>query len=205
VAPTAFREGHVDVDGVRIRYAEAGQGTPLVHLQSPGGMRLTPAHDLLSRRFRVLAFEMPDGRSPENALARAIEKLGLDTFNVLGTSFGATAALGLALHEPQRVLALVLEAPTAIHPDDRDGGLEGRLANLATPTLVLFGTTDDVVPAAMARVYKALMSNCHLVFVYAAGHAISADRPEAFAEVVVDFLERHEAFVISRARTVIHP
>ena len=35
------------------------------------------------------------------------------------------------------------------------------------------------------------MSNCHLVFVYAAGHVISADRPEAFAEVVLDFLERH--------------
>lgn len=38
-----------------------------------------------------------------------------------------------------------------------------------------------------------------------AGHAISTDRPEAFAKVVVDFLERHEAFVISRTQTVIHP
>jgi hypothetical protein len=43
------------------------------------------------------------------------------------------------------------------------------------------------------------------VFVYDAGHGISTDRPEAFAEVVVDFLERHEAFVISRTETVIHP
>ena len=39
----------------------------------------------------------------------------------------------------------------------------------------------------------------------AAGGAIAAERPEAFAEVVSDFLERHEAFVISRARSVIHP
>jgi pimeloyl-ACP methyl ester carboxylesterase len=103
------------------------------------------------------------------------------------------------------VRALVLEAPTAIRPDKRDADLERRLSDLATPTLVLFGTGDDVVAPAMGRVYKASMSNCHLVFVYAAGHAISADRPEAFTEVVVDFLERHEAFVISRARTVIHP
>jgi hypothetical protein len=43
------------------------------------------------------------------------------------------------------------------------------------------------------------------VFVYAAGHAISADRPEAFVEVVADFLERHEAFVINRGQTVIYP
>ncbi len=44
-----------------------------------------------------------------------------------------------------------------------------------------------------------------LHLVYDAAHAISTDRPEAFTEVVVDFLERHEAFVISRAETVIHP
>jgi hypothetical protein len=43
------------------------------------------------------------------------------------------------------------------------------------------------------------------VFVYDAGHVISTDRPEAFTEVVADFLERHEAFVISRAQTLIHP
>ena len=35
--------------------------------------------------------------------------------------------------------------------------------------------------------------------------ACAADRPEAFAEVVADFLERRDAFVISRAETVIHP
>ena len=57
----------------------------------------------------------------------------------------------------------------------------------------------------MGRVYKTLMRDCHLVFVYDAGHAISTDRPAAFTEVVEDFLERHDAFVISRAETVIHP
>ena len=31
------------------------------------------------------------------------------------------------------------------------------------------------------------MPNCHLVYVYDAGHAISTDRPEAFTEVVADF------------------
>jgi hypothetical protein len=38
-----------------------------------------------------------------------------------------------------------------------------------------------------------------------AGHAIAAERPEAFAEVVGDFLDRHDAFVVSRTPTVIHP
>jgi pimeloyl-ACP methyl ester carboxylesterase len=63
-----FSEGYVEADGFRIRYMEAGQGTPLVHLHGAGGLRLTPAHDLLSRQFRVVAFEMPGfGQSPRTA------------------------------------------------------------------------------------------------------------------------------------------
>ena len=259
-----FSEGYVEADGFRIRYMESGQGTPLVHLHGAGGLRLTPAHDLLSRHFRVVAFEMPGfGQSPENSrtrsmpelastMAQAIENLGLDTFNLMGTSFGGKTALWLALQAPARVLALVLEAPAAIrqeaaeppsnspeemarrlfaHPErlgaipladpatraktqplvqrlrgpNRDADLESRLPGLVTPTLVLFGTLDRVIAPAMGRVYKDLIPGCHLTFVYDAGHAISTDRPEAFAEVVGDFLERHDAFVISRSATVIHP
>jgi pimeloyl-ACP methyl ester carboxylesterase len=260
----AFKENHVEADGFRIRYMEAGHGVPLVHLHGAGGFRLTPGHDLLSEKSRVIAFEMPGfGQSPENTrtrnmtelaatMAKAVEKLGIDSFNLMGTSFGAKTALWLATQQRERVLALVLEAPAAIRPEgsqppsgspeemarrlyahperlssmplpdpavqtktrslvarlrgpDRDADLERQLGGLATPTLVLFGTVDRVIPPEMGHLYKELMPNCHLVFVYDAGHAISTDRPEAFTEVVVDFLERHEAFVISRTPTVIHP
>jgi pimeloyl-ACP methyl ester carboxylesterase len=260
----AFSEGFVEADGFRIRYMEAGQGPPLVHLHGAAGLRLTLAHDLLSQKFRVIAFEMPGfGQSPENnrtrdmaelasTMARAAANLGLDNFNLMGTSFGGKAALWLAVQQPDRVIALVLEAPAAIrpagseppsgspeemarrlyaHPErmppmppvdppmqaktralvarlrgrDRDADLETRLRELATPTLVLFGTLDAVIPPEMGRLYKELIPNCHLVFVYDAGHAIGAERPEAFTEVVADFLERHEAFIISRTPTVIHP
>jgi pimeloyl-ACP methyl ester carboxylesterase len=88
---------------------------------------------------------------------------------------------------------------------DRDPDLEARLSEVAIPTLVLFGTLDRVIPPEMGHFYKELMPNAHLVFVYDAGHAISTERPEAFAEIVADFLERREAFVISRNETVIHP
>src|SRR5436853_4068386 len=126
MAQSAFREGHVDADGFRIRYLEAGDGVPLVHLHGAGGLRLTPAHELLARRFRVVAFEMPGfGNSPVNTrtesmpelastMARAVDKLGLDTFNLMGTSFGGKTALWLALQATGRVLGLVLEAPAAL-------------------------------------------------------------------------------------------
>lgn len=260
----AFREGHVEADGFRIRYCEAGQGAPLVHLHGAGGLRLTPAHDLLARHFRVIAFEMPGfGNSPENSrtrtmpeyaltMAQAADALGLDRFNLWGTSFGGKAALCLAVQQPERVRALILEAPAVIRPEGvrppsgtpeemarllyghperqksivlpdaatqaktrplvmrllapaRDQALEAQMRELETPTLVLFGTLDHVIPSQMGRIYKELMPNCQLSLVYDAGHVIAAERPEAFTEVVTDFLERHEAFVISRTDTVIHP
>jgi pimeloyl-ACP methyl ester carboxylesterase len=261
----AFREGFVEADGFRIRFMEAGQGTPLVHLHGAGGMHLTPAHDLLSRRYRVIAFEMPGfGDGPENirtetigqlagTMSAAVTALGVEKFNLMGTSFGGRVALWLAVQHPERLHALVLEAPAAIrlaatkppweikpeemvhwlyaHPErlgDRpvvnptaqpkirnllqrlirtagDTDLEARMRELVTPTLVMFGTLDRMISPDLGRCYKELIPNCHLVFVYDAGHAITTDRPEAFADVTADFLERHEAFVINRTETVIHP
>jgi pimeloyl-ACP methyl ester carboxylesterase len=88
---------------------------------------------------------------------------------------------------------------------DRDTALEALLPDLTTSTLVLFGTLDRLMPPELGRHYKALLPNCNLVLVYDAGHAIGAERPEAFVEVVGDFLERHEAFIISRNETLINP
>jgi pimeloyl-ACP methyl ester carboxylesterase len=263
-AGEAFREGHVEADGFRIRYMTAGEGPALVHLHGAGGLRLTRGHYLLSASFRVVAFEMPGfGGSPENertrdmaelaaTMAAAAAALGFDQFNLMGTSFGGKTALWLAAQEPERVRALVLEAPAAIRPPGhepptgspeemarrlyahpermpplpapdpavrakqarlvsrlrgpgRDADLEARMRDLAIPTLVLFGTVDRVIPPDMGHFYKELLPNCNLVFVYDAGHAISAERPEAFVDAVADFLERREAFVISRTDTVIHP
>jgi pimeloyl-ACP methyl ester carboxylesterase len=265
-----FQEFHVEADGFRIRYLAGGPesgleiGPPLVHLHGAGGLRLNPAHALLARRYRVIAFEMPGfGASPENtrtedqaALARtmaaAVAALGFERINLMGTSFGGKTALYLAAQAPERVAALVLEAPAAIrppggrppagtpeemarmlfaHPErvaplpardpaevaqtarlvarlrgpERDPELEAMMRGLATPTLVLFGTLDRVIPSEMGRHYKALLPNASLVLVYDAGHAIGTDRPEAFVEVVSDFLERHEAFIISRHETLINP
>jgi pimeloyl-ACP methyl ester carboxylesterase len=183
-------EGHGEGGG--------GQRPLLICLQGPGAPRVTPAHDLLAARFRLIVLEPPGASS--DTLAAAIARPGPETFDLLATSAGAEAALRLALQEPRRVRALVLEAPTL-----GDAGLERRLSEVTAPTLVLVGTRDDAAATEAARRVKERVPDCHLVFVYDAGGAIAAERPEAFAEVVSDFLERHEAFVISRARSVIHP
>jgi pimeloyl-ACP methyl ester carboxylesterase len=101
--------------------------------------------------------------------------------------------------------ARMLALTKRLRGPDRDPDLEGRLGGLTIPVLAVFGTRDGLIPPEMARLYKDLIPDAHLVFVYDAGHAISAERPEAFVEVVGDFLEREDAFVISRAKTVLLP
>jgi pimeloyl-ACP methyl ester carboxylesterase len=259
----AFREGFVRADGFQIRYLEAGEGPPLVHLHGAGGLRLNPAHDLLARQFRVIAFEMPGFGAEENqrtrdmpelasTMAKASRELGLTRFNLMGTSFGGKVAVFLALDQPELVRVLVLEAPAAIRPEglqppsgspeaiaralyahperrpptppadpivgarmmaltkrlrgpDRDPELEARMGGLTMPVLVVLGTRDGLIPPELGRRYKELIPDAHLVFVYDAGHAIASERPEAFVEVVGDFLEREDAFVISRTKTILLP
>ena len=262
----AFQEHHVEVDGFRIRYLEAGEGPPLVCFHASGGQRLSRGHDLLAERYRVILFEAPGfGRSAVNdrtasvadlarTMASAVDALGVERYSVWGTSFGGRLACWLAVQYAERLDALVLVAPAAIlpeghtsrvagvpladrarlyfaHPErqpdgpppdptviakqeallqrlrgpNRDADLRGRLADLNVPTLVLFGTEDRLIPSEMGRVYREIMPNCHLILVYDAGHHIDADRPEAFASVVGDFLERHEQFVVTRTSSLIHP
>jgi pimeloyl-ACP methyl ester carboxylesterase len=124
----AFTEGHVEADGFRIRYMEAGQGRPVVMLHGMGGLMLSKVHDKLAKKYRVIAFEMPGfGQSPANAtsqsvrdlaqtMAQAAAQLGLDTYALIGMSFGGRVALWQALQVPQQVDLLVLISPTAVVP-----------------------------------------------------------------------------------------
>src|ERR1700722_5003065 len=154
-----FREGRVEADGFRLRYLEAGpsqstDGPALVHLHGAGGMRLNRAHELLAECYRVVAFEMPGfGMSAENTrtrnqaelaatMGRAAAALGLDRYNLMGTSFGARTALYLAAQAPEQVAALVLESPAAIR-------LAGSLPPAGTPEQVarlVYGHPERMPP-----------------------------------------------------------
>lgn len=261
---TAVQEGYVEADGFRIRYVEAGQGYPVVMLHSAGGLMLSKVHDELAKKYRVMALEMPGfGQSPVNAKSQSVEdlaqtmaqaaaQLGLDTYALVGTSFGGRVALWQALQSPQHVDLLVLIAPTAVVPDgytmpsvapdqigklmlahpenapawplvdpanvakemalvqrlkgsSRDTELEGKLGEVQTQTLVVFGTADKVVPPAMGRTYRERMPNCHYVMVYDAGHAVAAERPEALTNTIIDFLDLRETFLVSRRDGRINP
>ncbi len=104
-----------------------------------------------------------------------------------------------AIVAQQQVLVQRLIGPA------RDEVLESRMPGLNIPVLVLFGTMDRMIPSEMGRHYCEKLPNCHLILVYDAGHAVDADRPEAFVSVVSDFLQHHEAFLVNRQSGLIHP
>jgi len=100
--------------------------------------------------------------------------------------------------EKQRALTRRLMGPA------RDPDLEARMAGLRVPVLVVFGTLDSVIPPEMGRLYKEILPNCNLVFLYDAAHESDADRPEAFVALVNDFLDRHEAFLVNTRSSLIN-
>ena len=126
MAGEAFEERFVEADGFRIRYVEAGKGPLLICLHGGGGLRLAPAHDILAKNHRVIAFEMPGfGASPENrrsastedlgrSMNAAVAALGLDRYCIMGTSFGSKVALWMAIERPEAVESIVLISPAAI-------------------------------------------------------------------------------------------
>jgi len=126
----------------------------------------------------------------------------LEEFDVLACgTVAADRALRVALEQSARVHALVL---AAAEPPQYEG-LAKRMSELKAPVLTLFGTRDPTVPPAIGRRWRALLPGCHIVFIYDAGSDIAGDRPEAFAEVVLDFLADPGAFLVNRASGVRQP
>jgi len=261
----AFKEAFVEADGFRIRYLEGGIGPALVCLHGGGGLRLAPAHDMLAKNHRIVAFEMPGfGTSAENRRSQSTEDLGrtmnaavaalkLDRYRLMGTSFGSKVALWMALQNQETVECVVLISPAAIrekqgpvpthlgpeeaaallfaHPErqprgappprelvakhaaltsrllgpPRDTPFEDRLRQLRLPVLALFGTADRVTPPEGAHLFQEILPKCYVVIVYDAAHAIDADRPEALASVVDDFLARKDRFLVRNTSGLIHP
>jgi pimeloyl-ACP methyl ester carboxylesterase len=211
-----FEEAFVEADGFRIRYVAGGSGHPIIHLHGGGGLQLSPAYELLAQTFRVIAFEMPGfGTPPENGRSASIEDLarsmnaavaalGIERYSLMGSSFGSTLALWMAILRPESVEAIVLNAPATLRASP-DESFVKRAADLSLPVLALFGTVDTISPPEDAHLYRNLLQNCHIMLVYGAGHAIDDDRPEAFASLAGDFLTRKEQFVVRETSALIHP
>ena len=256
-----FAEGHIETYAGRLRYRESGAGYPVVVINGlPWRDPVVP--ETLAREYRVLEMTLPADAPAGDASPTAREMTDMASpvvsamvdggYTLIGTSFGASAALWLALRQPERVEALVLISPVGIEPaagfsaedDERlarrlfahpeaaglkqappdteaaeleraalarlrsvshDSELEAGLAGVRCPTLVVFGQEDRLISPAAARVYQERVLTCNVAWVYDAGHAIAAERPEALAGLVLDYVKRRETFIVEDRAGIINP
>jgi pimeloyl-ACP methyl ester carboxylesterase len=215
----------VQADGLAVRCIESGQGNPVVVIEGPGETSPSVLASLLANEFRVIALEMPprthSSAKAEAVLARemartldhAVAAAGLERYVLVAGSASAPAALWQAIEARERIEALVLIAPKglaahargAANGAEHDVELERRLGEIEAPTLILFGTNEDMVPCETARAYAQRIPTSYVVLVYDAGEAIETERPEALLGAVRDFVQRREKFVVNSASTAINP
>ncbi len=146
------------------------------------GEKRAALRDLVAAKFRVID-KVPSGS---------------ERYGVIAGSDAAAAALSLALEKPEAVSALVLLGPQLIHGDGRvaDEALIGRLASLKVPLLTVFGTKDKAAPPEAGRHYRERLAACNVIFVYDAGAAMGDERPEAIADLAIDFFHRGDTFLV---------
>jgi pimeloyl-ACP methyl ester carboxylesterase len=176
----------------------AGKGRPVIVFAA--GFASSPAHLALAERFRVI---VADGaalspRALGEAAATWAAEEGLDEVGLVGAGALAAAALWAARVAGDRASAIVLVSPDlplgdGIDDDDQ-AALRPLLTEVTTPKAVLIGTLDAGQPRNAAALYRTRLSRANVVLVYDAGADIAADRPDAFARVAGDFLDRQGRF-----------
>jgi len=154
------------------------------------GEKSAALRDLIAAKFRVI------DKAPA----------GSERFGVIAGSGAAAAALALALERPAGVSALILVGPQLIRADGRaaDEALVARLGELKVPLLTIFGTKDQAAPPEAGRHYRERLGRCNVVFVYDAGAAMADERPEAVAELAIDFFHRGDTFLVRQTSDLLY-
>jgi pimeloyl-ACP methyl ester carboxylesterase len=205
---SSFKEGVLECNGLTIRYAESGEGQPVVIFSAGESRLFDDVAAALAAHHRVIVLDAPaSGVSliPNFAknLAQALARLGVASCSVIGVSQGATPALAQAVYTPEQVHRLVLLSPALAsvqHPE-----LGARLREVKAPTLVLVGTRDRSGAREAGHVCREQIPACHLLLVYDAGQAIAADRREACLSPIGEFLEQGEGFIVFHESQLIRP
>jgi pimeloyl-ACP methyl ester carboxylesterase len=84
-----------------------------------------------------------------------------------------------------------------LRPAEGNADLLEHLADIAAPTLVLWGTADEVIPPEGGRLFVQRIPNSYRILVYGAAHSLPVAACRQFVALTTDFIERGERFVVA--------
>jgi pimeloyl-ACP methyl ester carboxylesterase len=179
------------INGIDVYYEVSGDGPPLLFINGSGSTidDVRPLTGLFAPAFQVaIADSRGMGRSsvPEVAYAMAdlaidaiglADRLGWNTFNLIGVSFGGMVAQEIAVTVPERIQRLVLmctssggaggssyPARRSSHPADLTGSRRLRMARLSQRRSLVLGCvcTTEVTPSSCRtrRRYRKSSTSC---------------------------------------------
>ena len=170
----------------------------------------SPLAAALSGRYTVVHRQLSGDGADE--VERIVASLNFPLYALVVIAAAAAPALRLALGRPELApAALVLVSPDltpgpADAPGSADGLLDAEtLGRLAVPLLAVFGMDDPLAASGVPARLRERAPNGHICFVYAAGHNIEEDRLDALTNVVSDYLQRRETFVVETGNHAINP
>lgn len=122
--------GALDIDGLRIRYKQAGQGAPILLLHGWGGQieSMEPITLGLAPHFAVTAIDFPghgESSLPPapwhvsdflNCTLRAMDQLKLEQPGIVAHSFGGRVTIKLAAERPERAGRILFTAGAGVRP-----------------------------------------------------------------------------------------
>lgn len=137
-----YSPSFVDVDGVKTRYYDVGDGEPLVLIHGgtwkgyASANSWTQTFDRLSEDFRVIAFDRigcgltENPKSPEEFVYDTdidhgfsfLDELGIQEFHLAGWSRGGGMSSRMAVEAPERVKTLIINNSATLGPPVNDGG-----------------------------------------------------------------------------------
>ena len=225
-------EKWAEVDGDRIPYLAAGDfGRDILLAHGAGSSRKTWTEVMptLSGDNRLFAPDlMGFGDAPRydrvhtpeylaESLVGFMDAVGIERAALVGHSLGGGVCLEVAIRRPERVSALVLEAPLGFGKISWQGrslsmarwwihkllglkspyprlkfpteGMEAsRFESLSCETLLLWGTRDPYFPLEQSRIALDVIPNSRLAVYARVGHSLHRSDPARFSGDVGKFL-----------------
>ena len=166
-----MKEEKIVIDDLGINYKIAGQGEPLLIWHGWGGSSDSwqKVQENLAQNFQVISLDLPGFGKSSNPpqpwqiddylaiLSKFAEKMGLQSFYLVGHSFGGGLAVKFSAQNPQKVKALVL-AGAAVFRSRKRLNWRQKIASALAKAGSIFEKTpfigESLYPLARRVVYR---------------------------------------------------